>query len=737
MAAPTSNSIVITNLPSNISTYDLAFQFGEIGLIKRNYLEKNEAKQFTGTAHITYFNPAHAVEAAQKFNNTDFKSNKLSVTVAAPRPQIDLSVSSSPQNGLKRKISEVEKVKNAESSLKKKKEDGSGADIKVSNGTETPKSPKKKKKKNIEKQPKENSDIVQKKIKVEKKYNKEQPGRLIVRNIPFKATEKDLMKLFEPHGKVEEVKLLKHPNPTFAHKGLGFVQYSTHEEAVEAIKKCNLHKLKDRQIAVDHAVPKAKFQHNKPKVEDLKPEPKQDPDSKEVFAVPDERVPVKDTKKESVDLSLVKHEVESVCDDTGDHFKNFWPSKKQKAGKQDPDDCSIVDEKPHIGLVKSEEETRRVPIKAVSRDVEEGRSVFVSKLSLDTAACDLEAVLAKFGEVKKTMLVTDKLTEQSRGCAFVQFKSSEGAQACLDAAEDPSRRGELTVDGRVVMVRLSLAREALRGPDNKETTKAKDNRNLYLAREGFIREGTIAAKDVSAADVQLRRAREQVKERLLSNLHMFVSPLRLVVHNLPLHLTDAQLKQVFIKHAPPKARVVESRIMRDLKAVEGGVAKSCGYGFVAFTRHEDALAALRAINNNPDIFTPSRRPVVEFSIENLNVLKSKLKRAEKSSETSKKAKSSFSGKNLLLTKTVATPPSSTGPLPTFAGLASQKLAVKPGKKLHVHLGPKFRHRDQARGSKKPAGKPSGKNFRANKKNQLRKPTFKGNKVPNRNRPSSK
>jgi len=43
--------------------------------------------------------------------------------------------------------------------------------------------------------------------------------------------------------------------------------------------------------------------------------------------------------------------------------------------------------------------------------------------------------------------------------------------------------------------------------------------------------------------------------------------------------------------------------MRDLSRVSGqGLGKSRGYGFINFTTHEDALAALRATNNNPDIF---------------------------------------------------------------------------------------------------------------------------------------
>lgn len=47
--------------------------------------------------------------------------------------------------------------------------------------------------------------------------------------------------------------------------------------------------------------------------------------------------------------------------------------------------------------------------------------------------------------------------------------------------------------------------------------------------------------------------------------------------------------------------------MRDLKNIDAsGKGKSKEYAFVAFTTHEDALKALRSINNNPDIFSKTR-----------------------------------------------------------------------------------------------------------------------------------
>jgi RNA recognition motif-containing protein len=44
--------------------------------------------------------------------------------------------------------------------------------------------------------------------------------------------------------------------------------------------------------------------------------------------------------------------------------------------------------------------------------------------------------------------------------------------------------------------------------------------------------------------------------------------------------------------------------MRDLKKVDlQGRGLSKGYAFVSFNKHEHAIAALRAVNNNPEVFT--------------------------------------------------------------------------------------------------------------------------------------
>ncbi|XP_021764740.1 multiple RNA-binding domain-containing protein 1-like [Chenopodium quinoa] len=59
--------------------------------------------------------------------------------------------------------------------------------------------------------------------------------KLIVRNLPFEATKKELRQLFSPFGQVKSLRLPKNYGGA-EHRGFGFVEYSTKQEAREVLK---------------------------------------------------------------------------------------------------------------------------------------------------------------------------------------------------------------------------------------------------------------------------------------------------------------------------------------------------------------------------------------------------------------------------------------------------------------------------------------------------------------------
>jgi nucleolar protein 4 len=194
--------------------------------------------------------------------------------------------------------------------------------------------------------------------------------------------------------------------------------------------------------------------------------------------------------------------------------------------------------------------------------------------------------------------------------------------------------------------------------------KQKDKRNTYLLKEGFIRSDSQAAKNLAPVELNRRQQSYYDRKRQLERFpHLFVSTTRLSIRNLPKHIDDHELKklansavigyrdrltaqfndgslgksekqeyrhlvddeQLMMTVRVKQAKVIRDQSKTDRVSSETAAAKpvnvSKGYGFVEFTRHSHALACLRHLNNNPDIFGGNRRLLVEFAIENSQILK--------------------------------------------------------------------------------------------------------------------
>ncbi|KHN87038.1 RNA-binding protein 28 [Toxocara canis] len=321
--------------------------------------------------------------------------------------------------------------------------------------------------------------------------------------------------------------------------------------------------------------------------------------------------------------------------------------------------------------------------------VEQGRVVFVRNMSYETTDEMLKESLEKFGEIELAIICRYAESGHSKGSGFVYFESRHQADACLDAiTTDPG----IMIDSRRIYAHRALPRNDAAAIEKENLKrKPKDKRNLHLLRVGVVRPGTVAARGMSEMDAKKRAKLALAAKAKLRNLHMFVSPTRLVLHNLPMSLTDNSLKSLcFLAAGNPDARITECRIWRDReKSNVKGIGRSRGFGFVAFSEHSDALAALRKLNNNPETFSDERRPIVEFSIENLSALRFRESRVTKSKEklakgTEEKGMSEKTRREVEETK--------------------REMAAGGQKPLPSHVGPKIRHRDLIKKSLPKRGK---------------------------------
>ncbi|CAG9782418.1 unnamed protein product [Diatraea saccharalis] len=456
-------------------------------------------------------------------------------------------------------------------------------------------------------------------------------ARLIVRNVSFKATEESLIEHFKSYGEIIEVKLLKKPDGKLV--GCAFVHFKNVPMAKKALLNTNMKPFLGRPISVDWAVAKDKYmQHIVHQQLEMENEiKKEESDSDE------DRPPL------NISTDDLKHEVKSESDqgtdDEEDDDENSDKSQSDDNSDASDDEDDEVDgeeEKDEVNKydqseVSTQDERKRTKL----NDAEDGLTVFIMNIPFSVDDDQLRQFVERFAPVSYALVCVDRLTEHSKGSGFVKFTKKEDADNFLALPAE-----QLRLEGQVLQVKPALNRESLQKTNQKQP---KDNRNLYLVKEGVIVAGTKAAEGVSASDMAKRLKLERSKTQMLKNLNRFVSRYRLVVSNLPSHYDDARLRRLCDRNG----QVTECRVMRDLRAplAADGKQPSKGYGFVMFTKHEDALACLRRLNNNPDIFDKNNRPIVSFSIEDRTALNARKKRLEKSIANNPVAKKTNNANN--------------------------------------------------------------------------------------------
>ncbi|KAA6375405.1 MAG: putative RNA-binding protein 28 [Streblomastix strix] len=297
-------------------------------------------------------------------------------------------------------------------------------------------------------------------------------------------------------------------------------------------------------------------------------------------------------------------------------------------------------------------------------DTEDGRTLFVRNLSIDNEIQTLKDLFKQFGEIEYVLIVRNQQTQRPTGSAFIRFKDVAQARValhkCLVTAQNSGSKEGLTINGRTLVVCPAVSRDRIaeviesqqQGSSygGKKKAKETDPRNLYLAREGSILPNTPAAKGMVALDWQLRNKVESKKRQKLANIQdTFVSTTRLCVHNIPFFMTDDAFRLMCLNAAKAgkqleaqkekskqtkqiRGRTMQQKLQNDndeqdstsddeinqqiddvrvsikqaiivrekVNSEGGGIGRSKGFAFVEFNEHEDALACLRMLNNNPD-----------------------------------------------------------------------------------------------------------------------------------------
>ncbi|MED6175286.1 hypothetical protein PIB30_076976 [Stylosanthes scabra] len=86
---------------------------------------------------------------------------------------------------------------------------------------------------------------------LEKKVEKDKSStKLLIKNVAFEATEKDLRQLFSPFGQIKSLRL---PMKFGNHRGFAFVEFVTQQEAQNALKALSSTHLYGRHLVIERA----------------------------------------------------------------------------------------------------------------------------------------------------------------------------------------------------------------------------------------------------------------------------------------------------------------------------------------------------------------------------------------------------------------------------------------------------------------------------------------------------
>jgi RNA recognition motif-containing protein len=93
-------------------------------------------------------------------------------------------------------------------------------------------------------------------------------------------------------------------------------------------------------------------------------------------------------------------------------------------------------------------------------------NIYVSNLSFNVQDEDLRSYFADYGDVASAKVITDKLTNRSRGFGFVEMPDDAAAQKAIAELDGA------TVDGRTIKVNLAKPREERSNSNNNRRSFA-------------------------------------------------------------------------------------------------------------------------------------------------------------------------------------------------------------------------------------------------------------------------
>ena len=622
-------TIFVRSLPTNTTTETLLAHFSESLPVKHaTAVIDPTTKNCKGFGFVTFADPEDAGRAISEFNDTEFEGKRLKIEIAEPRHRDEESGTAKVNdNGTARKPSKA-KGRDRDPDAK--------------------------------------------------------PPRLIIRNLPWSIKEPDqLGKLFLSYGKVKSAVLPKKKNGIMS--GFGFILLRGRKNADKAIAGLNGKEIDGRTIAVDWAVDKGTWEHQKESLQE------------------------EQESRNGNKISKNSAEDADEEDSEGSHKELSQHEDDDQSADDMPEDDSHDTESAVNGVTPNSHQTEKESV------------LFIRNLPFGCTDEDLYDHFSQFGRIRYARVVLDSTTERSRGTGFVSFVYKVNAIACLKNAPRHSSQqanhdslveaqsnqsvlqndtrdasGNYTIDGRVLHVSRAMEKsdaQRLTLENKASRNQHPDKRHLYLLSEGTISSKSPLYKHLAPSEVKMREASAKQRQKLIeSNPSLHLSLTRLSVRNIPRTITSKDLKalareavvgfatDVKSGSRQPLSKEETEREAEEMREAErsrkkkgkglvkqakivfegregskvseaSGAGRSRGYGFIEYYTHRSALMGLRWLNGHAiaynvnedhsknltkeDVQDRKRRLIVEFAIENVQVVSRRKDREVKARERAK------------------------------------------------------------------------------------------------------
>ncbi|KAH8910085.1 hypothetical protein BR93DRAFT_861273, partial [Coniochaeta sp. PMI_546] len=622
-------SLFVRSLPPNTTDKTLTDFFSQHFPVKHAVVVLDpKTKTSRGYGFVTFTDEDDTLEAKEKLSNELLDGRRLKLDIAEPRNRDSAKIAAKTGTAVHNRAAETKKAR--EDALAKMKE----------------------------------------------------PAKLIIRNLPWSIKkDQQLADLFKSFGKVRFADL---PQDKGKLKGFGFVTLRGRKNAEKALEGLNGKVVDGRTLAVDWAVDKQTWeeQHGadaeadsaekgKGAKEKKGKKAKKNDDEEEEEEEEDEKEGGKPMTEEEADLAnFMKNHMEHLEEEDASDDDNDKDSEDEEdEEEEDEDDLSDGE-----GGAEVEEKPKRV--------TDNSTTVFIRNLPFTTTDEQLKAHFAQFGFVRYARVVMDRATDRPAGTGFVCFFNADDHKACLKSAprhrpaattakhsvlqdETVDEDGRYTMDGRVLQVTAAVNKdEATKLTSAGMEGRDKDKRRLYLLPEGQIPTNSPLHGLLSAAEVKMREDSAKQRKKLIQmNPALHVSLTRLAIRNIPRNIGSKELKALAreavvgfakdvkqgrrqplskeelarggpeekeaerIRKEKKKGIVKQAKIVFETKEgskvdEKAGGGKSRGYGFIEYSSHRWALMGLRWLNGHAvkDEDGKTRRLIVEFAIENANVV---------------------------------------------------------------------------------------------------------------------